>query len=909
MPAAFFASDDAEVAKVRQLVADETDGAKKIAIITMAISNRLTKADAAELAAYRIMLGDANVKLGKVAEAQRAYQEALPWIRSQPPQARVEHLNQIGRNLYEAADRVYSAGYLRIAVESAREGNLGRDLAQFEFNLSNVTPFDAEKDVACLRSVENARKAGLHSMAGDALGEVAYRAYEKGNYSKCIFYFEKALAMPEWKEADMRNGAERLIVGAAGFNGDWRRAQKYGPAVEQRYRNAGRSDDAALVINDIAYADFESNRYAQAIAGFQRAFKETTATATRQRALIRYNEGMALQLSGKPAEAIPVYTETIALAKKAEDWGRVANCESSLGMALLLQKKPKLALPYLLSAAKAIPDLEDPGFAVVTLQNLEKCHLALGQTKAAKEAANRLDDYILELIGNDEVMRIALGGGMSDGNRQNTSYFNTLAASEALRKGRIPAALNYAERAKARTLVDLEGRTPIDPKLLDAYQAGAHQWLRDRVRRLQTSETGTQVELGFALDELIAYEAYLRTTITDRKSSGTLARAKDRATLESKASDLSSMPRDTVFMEIFQSGSLKQEEVAIVLAWSEKGKAKFHSFIVSEKGKPLTIKAVEDLCVDFGRVCASPSGSEVARGSAVSVVNEDHTATRLSASIYAPMKTTLARFKRIVVSPDAATWRLPLEALPIGNGQRVIDRWEVSYAYSLTQWLQTRGRPPVKSDAAPFVVANPTFGAVPETGLAATRAGALTPLPGTAREAELIRRAYPKTQVLTGSAATSDAIRARMAEPGILHFATHGLFDPINPLASSLACAKELGGTFATELFAEEIRSTPLKARLAVLSACETGRGEFRAGEGPIGLTFAFLKAGCPVVVSSRWSVSDATTAELMGDFYAGLAKGKPVGTALRAAILKTKTKHPQPYYWAPFMAIGDAGR
>jgi CHAT domain-containing protein len=94
-----------------------------------------------------------------------------------------------------------------------------------------------------------------------------------------------------------------------------------------------------------------------------------------------------------------------------------------------------------------------------------------------------------------------------------------------------------------------------------------------------------------------------------------------------------------------------------------------------------------------------------------------------------------------------------------------------------------------------------------------------------------------------------------------------------------------------------------------VLSACETGLGKLVRGEGMVGLTRAFLYAGTPSVLVSLWNVSDMSTAALMGEFYKNMVKNKRSKTdALRKAQLTLikNEKYAHPFYWAPFILVGD---
>jgi CHAT domain-containing protein len=144
----------------------------------------------------------------------------------------------------------------------------------------------------------------------------------------------------------------------------------------------------------------------------------------------------------------------------------------------------------------------------------------------------------------------------------------------------------------------------------------------------------------------------------------------------------------------------------------------------------------------------------------------------------------------------------------------------------------------------------------------------------------------------------------------IVHVATHGLLDAERPqftgVVLSLVGNREGDGFLRTD----EIFNLRLGAQLVMLSACETGLGKEKRGEGVIGLTRAFLYAGTPSVGVSLWSVADRSTAELMSDFYRRLltkqADAPP--TAMRAAQQQmiAGKKYSAPFYWAPFVLVGD---
>jgi CHAT domain-containing protein len=93
--------------------------------------------------------------------------------------------------------------------------------------------------------------------------------------------------------------------------------------------------------------------------------------------------------------------------------------------------------------------------------------------------------------------------------------------------------------------------------------------------------------------------------------------------------------------------------------------------------------------------------------------------------------------------------------------------------------------------------------------------------------------------------------------------------------------------------------------QFVVLSACDTGRGDVKLGEGVYGLRKAFLVAGAETLVTNLWKVNDETTYQFMEDYYRKLLPGQGRAAALRRAMQSLRETHPHPYFWAPFIPIG----
>jgi CHAT domain-containing protein len=192
---------------------------------------------------------------------------------------------------------------------------------------------------------------------------------------------------------------------------------------------------------------------------------------------------------------------------------------------------------------------------------------------------------------------------------------------------------------------------------------------------------------------------------------------------------------------------------------------------------------------------------------------------------------------------------------------------------------------------------------------------ALGPLPQAEAEVRHLQQIYgvSRSEVLTGEQAREDRLKADIPAYDVLHLATHGVLDDASPMYSYVALARPPSGSDDGLLEAWEIMELKLRARLVVLSACQTARGRLGPGEGVTGMAWAFFLAGCPTTVASLWNVDSASTAELMVDFHHGLLKGRSGSAgspaeALRHAALRQlrSERYAHPFYWASFVVVGD---
>lgn len=178
---------------------------------------------------------------------------------------------------------------------------------------------------------------------------------------------------------------------------------------------------------------------------------------------------------------------------------------------------------------------------------------------------------------------------------------------------------------------------------------------------------------------------------------------------------------------------------------------------------------------------------------------------------------------------------------------------------------------------------------------------ALTQAP---EEMRKIEKYFPEQnrKILEGKQATPAAyLESSSQKFSYLHFVTHGIASQTRPLESAVILSRD-GDAY--KLYGRDIVQHPLNAQLVTISACNGAGTRALSGEGLVGLSWAFLRAGAHNVIGALWEVSDSSTPRLMDTMYGELNKGKDPASALRTAklsLLHTDTVFRKPFYWAPF--------
>lgn len=193
--------------------------------------------------------------------------------------------------------------------------------------------------------------------------------------------------------------------------------------------------------------------------------------------------------------------------------------------------------------------------------------------------------------------------------------------------------------------------------------------------------------------------------------------------------------------------------------------------------------------------------------------------------------------------------------------------------------------------------------------LLALRRDTLAALPASGREALVVAKIY-NGKALLGAESPKEILQQEAGRYRILHLSTHGKADDKVGDYAYLGFALPGDAPAFDKFYAKDIYNLALNADLVTLSACETGIGELKRGEGIISLARAFAYAGAKSIVTTLWSVNDARTGELMERFYKNLHQGMDKDAALWKAkkdfVAAHKKDAAHPYFWAGFIPIGD---
>lgn len=740
------------------------------------------------------------------------------------------------------------------------------------------------------------------------LGNIGNVHQLQGNYAQALNYYRQSLALCE------QLGSKNEIVALALSNiGNVHQSQGNHEQALNFYRKSvalnellGNKAGLAITLGNIGAVYQSQDNFEQALPYYQKSLTLKEALGDKSGIAITLgNLGAIHQANGNYEQALNLSQKSLELFESLGDKEGIANALSNIGIFYRKQGRLTEALDFARRAttlARQIGSLEVLWTSQLTAG---KVYTSLGQPGPARE-------LLTAAIETIETMRTQVAGSEQDSQRFFENKLSPyLAMAELLiSQNNANEALTYAERAKSRVLLDVlrSGRSNITKAMTVLEQEQERQAL------------GKLVSLNSQV-----YRESLRAEPDQRRLADLQARLQTaRLDYEALQSRLyASHPELKV--KRGEALPLELNEVAVLLPDARSAVLEYlvteqrtYLFVLTKDSDAAKARASVSL---FTLNVSAKELSERAAGFRRQLARHDllyrKSAVELYELLLKPAHALLKGKRLLTIVPDGMLWEMPFQALQPIAGRHLIEESAIAYAPSLTvlsEMSKERSkRRGAKTPMSLLAVGNPMLGTQNVERFEARPTNSeLTPLPEAEEQVKALQLLYgaEHSKVYLGAEAREERVKLEAGNYRILHLATHGILDDASPMYSYVVLADE-GANTREDGFLEawEIMNLDLDADLVVLSACETARGRVGAGEGMIGFTWALFVAGSPSTVVSQWKVDAASTATLMLEFHRSLRANNSRARALQQAALKVlrDKRYQHPFYWAPFVLIGDA--
>jgi CHAT domain-containing protein/tetratricopeptide (TPR) repeat protein len=660
--------------------------------------------------------------------------------------------------------------------------------------------------------------------------------------------------------------------------------------------------EAARVLLNLGVIEQRQSRHESALEFFRKSSQEAASIHFKD-VMLAAGQGVGVVQAekGDYANAIATLTQTLALAKEAGDQTRQAEIEWRLAQVYYKTGDGVRAEALASNAAKLASDLRLPKLSYLAATTL-------GQSYAIQNKLELAAQTLLGATRQIEAMRGSVAGREEEQQlnfEKKVSPYLSLVELYA-KQGKPTDALLQAEKSKGRVLLDVlaGGRADLEAALTPAERGEARRLnrqvaeLTERIRAEQAggrTNTPLFTQLGEQLDSArLRHQAFLNAVLASRPELN--SRRGQTPALTVEGINGADWDANTAYLEYV----VTDEQVYLFVLTKAGARPDLRVYPVAIKSQELSRK-VEG----FHRMLAdrNPAFASAAR--------------ELYELLISPAARQLSGIGTVCVVPDSFLWDVPFQALLSPNtGRYLLEDHAIYYAPSLTVLREMGNRGEGADHAKPSLIAygNPVISTPKASGQ--NGGDELCPLPEAEAEVASLAQIYSpaRGKAFTGREATEKSFKALAPGYRMIHLATHGILDNRRPLYSHLLLTRTAGDTENEGLLeAREIMDMRLGADLAVLSACETARGRVGAGEGVIGMSWAFFVAGVRTTVVSQWRVNSASTSRLMVNFHQALRGNQSGGAGKKADALRTAAlslmkdgRYRHPFYWAGFVMVGS---
>jgi CHAT domain-containing protein/tetratricopeptide (TPR) repeat protein len=925
-------------------------------------------------------LGNVQQHLGNYSESIQRYKESLKISQDLADNVMIAGvLGNLGMSLkvqanFQEAIECYERA-LNIAKEIGDRPGIARNLG----NIAGVQTDRGEYEEA-LRNYESSlameESLGDRISMGRVIRNIGVVEGQRGNRERALKRFEESLRIAE--EGGDKFGiayALNSIAITRSIEGDQPRALESYQRCLKIMEEMGNKAGMATALGNIGILHNKQGNYPQALEYGRRSLAISTQIGDKPNIASQLtNIGVAYTNEGSYEPALEYLERSLKLEEEIDDRRGMASSMLNISNALVGTRSYDRALQYAqrslgiartigaqgdagdaLSAIAAIRisngayadaidagresvsiavRVGDPDSLAKALTTLGKAYRAVGTVDSARECFARAIEVVEQMRGQvvgPEQERLRFLGSRVE-------PYHAM-ADLLVEQGHPPTALEFAERARARTLIEVlqAGRLGATKAMSEEEKAreqslySALVSLNTQITREKLHKDPDQNRLTLLADKLqkarLEYEGFQTDLYATHPS---LKVQRGRMEIPDLAEARAVLPDTSTAVLEFLVLEERAYLFVIAVAPTPRGRPTLRVYTI-HAGR----KEISDLVDDFRKRLAGryPGVRTAAR--------------KMYGLLLGPARAELHRKTTLCVVPDGSLWDVPFQCLITDAGRYLLQDSAVFYAPSISALLQmgkasqsvptpkkpgaTAAQPgpaaehtsdPGTSSERPerslLAIGDPSLSArTAEAVFATHRDETLDALPDAELEVKALAQIYgpQRSMILIGPAAQEQTVKAEAPHYRVLHFATHGILDDRNPMYSHLVLSQNADDSRQDGLLeAWEIMNLDLSARLAVLSACQTGRGQVTAGEGLIGMAWAFFVAGVPTTVVSQWKVESASTSQLMIAFHQNLVfrrdtSGRRLSTsqALRLAQLKLleSPAYSHPFYWAGFVVMG----
>ncbi|MCC5638766.1 CHAT domain-containing protein [Nostoc sp. CHAB 5844] len=754
------------------------------------------------------------------------------------------------------------------------------------------------------------RAVGDRSGEATTLNNIGRVHEDLGEQEKALSFYNQAL--PLYLAVEDRSGEATTLnnIGSAYWAlGEQEKALSFYNQALPLYLAVGNRFGEAVTLNNIGSVYDALGEKLKALSFYNQALPLRRAVGDRSgEAATLNNIGSVYHALGEQEKALPFYNQALPLRRKVSDRSGEADTLNNIGSAYWALGEQEKALSFYNQALPLYLAVEDRSGEATTLNNIGSVYHALGEQEKALpfynqalplrravgdhsgeantlanrgilfQNTNRPSEAITDLEKSLQI-NLELRRSLQQENRQNfLQQYNWSAAlvDVLIDEQKYAQAFEWVNLFSTSDLADYNRL--INAKVANpAAQKAINNW-NQKNQQLETQRQQLQNQFS---EELAQKFRQLETQVYQQATEISRQFPEVAELFETTPADIhklkSSIPADTVVIQpvLLTNARSIPKSLAIFILTNNKVNVIKTSIKPDEFDQLLTqyLEQVED-----------DSDAGYAENS-----------TKLYDVLIRPVEAEIQKLqpKQLSIIATGKLRYLPFETLRDSKTEEyLIQKYPVNYLSRISTRSLSSQKKPTNQPPKVLAFGNP----VPRE---------TQNLPGAETEVREIKKKLPGSKAYLGNKATLANFKNHVLRFSFVHLATHGCFQNANCTTLNL---KNNSLLFADAQFnIADAAFLGLKGtQLLTLSACQTAKKIEDKGVGIAGVAYIFERAGAKAVMASLWAVEDDATQKLMIDFYANLQQGMTKGEALQKAKLQQIGRHP--FYWSPFVLIGDAG-